>query len=124
MPQELGADVVRVLSRNADLFRAIAGAGTVEDEARQEEGSLEQRLAEGEAASTREESRTARALSLPTPGGSGGVQGVLGGAGEMRHTASRALCVEQEGNSQSFFCAKCQREMETEIERGRMYMYT
>lgn len=96
LPQELGAEVVRVLLRNTDLFRIIAGAGAVEDEAGRGEGSLGRRSsaeAAGEAV-VAEKSRTAGALSLATPGGPGGMnQGVLDGApGEMRQGTRGAVC--------------------------------
>lgn len=95
LPQELGAEIVRVLFRNANLFRAIASAAAVEGEAGQKEGSLEQQAAletAGEAA-VAGKPRTARTLSLPTPGGFGGVQDGLGGAGEMRQYSKPCVVV-------------------------------
>eukprot|EP00903_Cladosiphon_okamuranus_P009362 g8926.t3 len=105
---ELGAEVVRVLLRNAELFQAIARAGAVEGEAGQEESPLEQQQAALEAAgeaAVSGKSHTARALSLPTPGGSGGVQDGLGGdakleddgaednGGDFRDSLLRRLCL-------------------------------
>lgn len=98
--QELGAEVVRVLLRNADLFRAIAVAGAVDGEAGEEEeeeekegSSLKQRpaseaeaaKAKAKAAVTEEAGTVVRALSLPAPGGSGAAHGIFAGAGEMGH---------------------------------------
>lgn len=113
MPQELGTEVIRVLVRNPDLFRAIAGASAVDGEAGQGrgEGSLAQRLASetaGEAA-VAGGARTARALSLPTPGGSGAVQGVDAGAGEMelaRTCGSGVVCVGRERSLRGVLCVR------------------
>lgn len=90
MPQELGAEVIRVLVRNADLFRAIAGGASAAEggEAGQgegeSEGSLEQRLAletaDETAVAVSEEARTARGLPLTLP--TRAVQGVVACAGE------------------------------------------